>query len=80
MTQHTITVEKNINRDRYSFTFILLVLIMVGVGIAVLYSGSLHYAERLLSVNSAISLQEVSASFFFHFSVLTVYANCCPIY
>ena len=46
MTQHTITVEKNINRDRYSFTFILLVLIMVGVGIAVLYSGSLHYAER----------------------------------
>lgn len=46
MIQHTITVEKNINRDRYSFTFILLVLIMVGIGIAVLYSGSLHYAER----------------------------------
>ena len=44
--QHTITVEKNINRDRYSFTFILLVLIMAGIGIAVLYSGSLHYAER----------------------------------
>lgn len=62
MMQHTITVEKNINRDRYSFTFILLVLIMVGLGIAVLYSGSLHYAERflmilliLLSDNSAIS-------------------------
>jgi len=46
MMQHTITVEKNINRDRYSFTFILLVLIMAGIGIAVLYSGSLHYAER----------------------------------
>lgn len=46
MIQHTITVEKNINRDRYSFTFILLVLIMAGIGIAVLYSGSLHYAER----------------------------------
>ena len=52
MMQHTITVEKNINRDRYSFTFILLVLIMVGIGIAVLYSGSLHYAERFFDDSS----------------------------
>ena len=44
--QHTIDVEKNINRDRYSFTFVLLVVTMAGIGIAVLYSGSLHYAER----------------------------------
>jgi len=46
MMQHTIDVEKNINRDRYSFTFVLLVVTMAGIGIAVLYSGSLHYAER----------------------------------
>ena len=46
MMQHTIYVEKNINRDRYSFTFVLLVVTMAGIGIAVLYSGSLHYAER----------------------------------
>ena len=46
MMQHLISVEKNINRDRYSFIFILLVVTMVGIGIAVLYSGSMYYAER----------------------------------
>ena len=58
MTQHTITVEKNINRDRYSFTFILLVLIMVGVGIAVLYSPNVFLMTHLISLsgNSVIFL------------------------
>ena len=46
MMQPVITVERNINRDRYSFVFVMLVLIMAGIGISVLYSGSLHYAER----------------------------------
>jgi len=43
--QHIISVEKNINKDRYSFIFIMLVILMVGMGLATLYSGSLHYAE-----------------------------------
>lgn len=62
MIQHTITVEKNINRDRYSFTFILLVLIMVGLGIAVPIRDHcitpnvfLMILLILLSDNSAIS-------------------------
>ena len=58
MIQHTITVEKNINRDRYSFTFILLVLIMAGIGIAVLYSGSLHYAERFFDDSSYFVIRQ----------------------
>ena len=58
MMQHTITVEKNINRDRYSFTFILLVLIMAGLGIAVLYSGSLHYAERFFDNSSYFVIRQ----------------------
>ena len=58
MMQHTISVEKNVNRDRYSFTFILLVLIMVGIGIAVLYSGSLHYAERFFNDSSYFVIRQ----------------------
>lgn len=41
-----ITLEQNINRDRYSFIFILQVVLMLGLGLATLYSGSLYYAER----------------------------------
>ena len=58
MIQHSISVEKNVNRDRYSFTFILLVLIMVGIGIAVLYSGSLHYAERFFDDSSYFVIRQ----------------------
>ena len=46
MMSRTIAVERNINQDRYNPTFIFLVMMMAGFGIAVLYSGSLHYAER----------------------------------
>ena len=58
MIQHSISVEKNVHRDRYSFTFILLVLIMVGIGIAVLYSGSLHYAERFFDNSSYFVIRQ----------------------
>ena len=58
MIQHSISVEKNVHRDRYSFTFILLVLIMVGIGIAVLYSGSLHYAERFFNDSSYFVIRQ----------------------
>ena len=58
MIQHSISVEKNVHRDRYSFTFILLVLIMVGIGIAVLYSGSLHYAERFFDDSSYFVIRQ----------------------
>lgn len=46
MMPHLISVEKNINRDRYGFIFFLLIVTMAGLGISVLYSGSMHYAER----------------------------------
>lgn len=47
--RNPIAVEKNINSNRYGFTFIMLVVIMTGTGMAVLYSGSLHYAERFFN-------------------------------
>ncbi len=47
--RQNIILEQNIHRERYSFFFIMQVILMTGIGLAVLYSGSLHYAERFFN-------------------------------
>ena len=53
-----ITLEQNINRDRYSFIFILQVVLMLGLGLATLYSGSLYYAERFFGNTKSFFLNK----------------------
>jgi len=59
MIRRLITVEKNINRERYNPVFILLVVLISGIGIAVLYSGSLHYAERFFGNPSYFVIRQI---------------------
>ena len=81
MMGRMIAVEKNIHQERYNPTFIFLVMMMAGFGIAVLYSGSLHYAERFFGDPLYFvirQLRNLLAGFCFSlFSALTGCGNYC---